>query len=58
MNSLTIPPSANWYETSIVACAPDNTIIYGSRSDLVIIKPKELTQPADIKIMPRVHLDK
>ncbi|KAJ8926424.1 hypothetical protein NQ314_021212 [Rhamnusium bicolor] len=27
MNPLVIPPSPNWFETSILACAPDNTLI-------------------------------
>lgn len=58
MNSLIIPPAPNWYENTVFVCAPDNTVIYGSRSDLVVIKPKDLDQPADIQIIPRAHQDK
>ncbi|KAJ8913469.1 hypothetical protein NQ315_013849 [Exocentrus adspersus] len=58
MNKLVIPPSANWYETSILACAPDNTLIYGARNDIVVIYDVPNDQPADIRIIPRAHSQK
>lgn len=58
MNNLVIPPSANWYETSILACARDNTLIYGSRNDIVIIYDSPNDQPSDVRIIPRAHSQK
>ncbi|XP_018568237.1 gem-associated protein 5 isoform X2 [Anoplophora glabripennis] len=58
MNNLVIPPSANWYETLILACAPDNTLIYGSRNDIVIIYDSPDDQPSDVKIIHRAHSQK
>ncbi|XP_074038837.1 gem-associated protein 5 isoform X2 [Leptinotarsa decemlineata] len=58
MNSLTIPPSPNWYETSILACSLDNTVIYGSKNDLVIIKKTNIDVPNQVKIIPRAHSEK
>lgn len=62
MNSLTIPPSTNWYLPNTILCTPDNTLIYGSRSDIVIMfnEESELLQdrPPSVKILPRVHSQK
>ncbi|KAG5877680.1 hypothetical protein JTB14_003835 [Gonioctena quinquepunctata] len=55
MNTLTIPPSPSWYQTSIVACSPDNTLVYGSRNDLVIIENSESQEAAVIRIISRAH---
>lgn len=59
MSSLVIPPSPNWYETSILACSPDNTLIYGSRNDIVILENSEnYGSPAEVKIISRAHAQK
>lgn len=58
MNSLVIPPSPNWYEANILTCAIDGTIIYGSYKEIVVIKPKNLDEPADIRIIPRAHSER
>ncbi|KAJ8984371.1 hypothetical protein NQ317_003519 [Molorchus minor] len=58
MNSLVIPPSPNWYEASILACAPDNTLVYGARNEIVVLGYSSADKPADIKIIPRAHLQK
>ncbi|XP_072382059.1 uncharacterized protein [Diabrotica undecimpunctata] len=56
MNPVTLPPSPNWYEDKIIACAPDNTLIYGSRNDLIILEQNEDTeQAANVRIIPRAH---
>ncbi|KAF2903378.1 hypothetical protein ILUMI_02814 [Ignelater luminosus] len=58
MNKLIVPPPPNWFEANILSCAPDNTVIYGSRNDVVIIYPKPEDEPADIKVINRCHQDK
>lgn len=55
MNKLTIPPSPNWYQSNVLACAPDNTVIYGSRYEIVVIPPCKTDEPADIKIINFIH---
>ncbi|CAG9772044.1 unnamed protein product [Ceutorhynchus assimilis] len=55
MNKLTIPSSPNWYESDIMACAPDNTLLYGSRQDLVVIKPTDAEEPDDIRVLAKAH---
>lgn len=60
MNTLTIPPSTNWYLPNIIACTPDNTVIYGSRSNIAIIynEKNEPDSPASVKLISRAHLQK
>lgn len=58
MNTLTIPPSPNWYENSTISCTADNTILYGARSDIVIIHPNSLDKPAHIDIIPNAGAGK
>lgn len=58
MTSLVIPPSPNWYESSILTCSPDNTLIYGSRSDIVILKYLKNDTPTGVKIIPMAHTQK
>uniref|UniRef100_A0A6P7G133 Gem-associated protein 5-like isoform X3 n=1 Tax=Diabrotica virgifera virgifera TaxID=50390 RepID=A0A6P7G133_DIAVI len=56
MNPVTVPPSPNWFEEKIIACAPDNTLIYGSRNDLIIIEQnKDTEQAANVRIISRAH---
>ncbi|GLV35254.1 Ciao1 [Carabus blaptoides fortunei] len=58
MNELVVPPSPNWYRSSIIACAPDNTVIYGARQSIVIIKPTDPSEAADIQMIYLAHSDK
>ncbi|XP_050309808.1 gem-associated protein 5-like [Anthonomus grandis grandis] len=58
MNKLLIPSSPNWFLSDILACAPDNTVICGSRQDLVIIKPTEDNIPDDICCIGKAHSTK
>ncbi|XP_065159215.1 gem-associated protein 5 isoform X2 [Atheta coriaria] len=58
MEPLTVPPSPNWYETKIAICAPDNTLIYGANSSIVIIKPAPSSKPSDISVISFAHLDR
>lgn len=58
MNELVVPPSPNWYSSSILACAPDNTVIYGARQSIVIIKPTHPSEAADIQMIYLAHNDK
>lgn len=55
MESFVIPSPPNWYEPDVMACAPDNTVMYGSRNDLIIIKPTENDKPNDIQVIPDAH---
>lgn len=38
-NIFFIPPAPNWFNSQILACAPDNTLVYGTKNDLAIIHP-------------------
>lgn len=58
MNNLVIPPSPNWYESKILACTVDNTLIYGSKTEIVIIKPRPYDEPADIKVILHAHYER
>ncbi|CAH1174063.1 unnamed protein product [Phaedon cochleariae] len=59
MNTLVVPPSPNWYESSILACAPDNTVIYGARNDLVLIENSDVpNQASKVDIISRAHSQK
>ncbi|CAH0561332.1 unnamed protein product [Brassicogethes aeneus] len=58
MNELVIPPSSNWYETSIIACAKDNTLVYGARNDIVVVKPTEQSKPSEVRIITKAHSNK
>ncbi|XP_060517514.1 gem-associated protein 5-like isoform X2 [Cylas formicarius] len=55
MNKLVIPPSPNWYESGIGACAPDNTLVYGARGDIVVIQPTFLGEPDNVSIIGKAH---
>ena len=55
MNKLVVPPSPNWYENKIIACAPDNTIIYGARQDIVVINPRPKTEAAAVEVIMYAH---
>lgn len=58
MNTLTIPPCPNWFENSIISCARDNTLLYGSRNTMVVIHPESLDKPAKIDVLQVAHNDK
>ncbi|GJQ82382.1 hypothetical protein Trydic_g447 [Trypoxylus dichotomus] len=55
MNELVIPPSPNWYENKVFVCSNDNTLIYGSRGEIVIINPAPPEEPFPIKIISCAH---
>ncbi|XP_066156134.1 gem-associated protein 5 isoform X2 [Euwallacea fornicatus] len=55
MDTLIVPPSPNWYQPDIMACAPDNTFLYGARNDFVVIKPTFDDRPDDIQIVSKAH---
>ncbi|XP_057667070.1 gem-associated protein 5-like [Diorhabda carinulata] len=59
MNTLIVPPSPNWYEANILACAPDNTLIYGAKNHIVILENSfETNKAADIRIIAHAHTQK
>ncbi|XP_076270678.1 gem nuclear organelle associated protein rigor mortis [Rhynchophorus ferrugineus] len=55
MNELVIPPSPSWFEVDILTCAPDNTVIYASLHDIVIVKPTPEDKSNDVVIITRAH---
>lgn len=55
MNKLIIPSPPNWYEVDIMACSPDNTLIYGSRQDIIVIKPTSVDLPDQVEIIAKAH---
>jgi WD40 repeat protein len=57
MNEVTLPPSPNWYLSSILACASDGTIAWGSTNSIIIAKTKDNKQ-LDYSIIEKAHLDR
>uniref|UniRef100_A0A1Y1ML03 Uncharacterized protein n=1 Tax=Photinus pyralis TaxID=7054 RepID=A0A1Y1ML03_PHOPY len=55
MNKLVIPPSPNWFANNVLACASDNTVVYGSRNEIVVIKPAPPEEPADVQVLSGIH---
>lgn len=58
MNEVVIPPSPNWYNDSILVCSPDDHVIYASRKDIVVLKPKEPTEAAEFNIIHNAHKER
>ncbi|XP_045479376.1 uncharacterized protein LOC123684241 isoform X2 [Harmonia axyridis] len=52
MDNFVIPPSPNWYNSHILACASDNTLVYGSKNEVVIIHPTIGDESPKIDILP------
>ncbi|RZC35001.1 gem-associated protein 5, partial [Asbolus verrucosus] len=55
MNELIIPHAPLWYRSSVMACSPDNILVYGSQNDIVIVRDKDSEEPAEIKIIQGAH---
>ncbi|EFA02425.1 gem-associated protein 5 [Tribolium castaneum] len=55
MNELAVPPAPLWYRSSVLACAPDNTLVYGAKSDIVIVREKGPEEPAEVKLIHSAH---
>ncbi|CAD6240854.1 GSCOCG00008959001-RA-CDS [Cotesia congregata] len=59
MNELTLPPSPNWYMTSIMSCSTDNTVAWGSKNMLIISQPpKANSKSLDYSIITDAHTDR
>ena len=58
MNELTLPSSPNWYLSSILACARDGTIAWGSRHSIVIAKANDKTNLLDCSLIDKAHFDR
>lgn len=41
MNEVTLPPSPNWYLSSVLACSSRGTVAWGARNFIVIARPRE-----------------
>lgn len=55
MNELIVPPTPQWYKSAILACAPDNTLVYGGINDLVIVKKSDTEKCPEIKVIPAIQ---
>lgn len=55
MNEVTLPPSPNWYLSSILACASDGTVAWGARNSIVIAKAKDDSKKLGYSIIDRAH---
>lgn len=58
MNNLVVPPTPNWFESKILACSVDNTLIYGAKTEIVVIEPQPWDKPANIKVIPNAHYER
>ncbi|KAJ8675733.1 hypothetical protein QAD02_011519 [Eretmocerus hayati] len=58
MNEVTLPPSPNWYLSSVLASAKDGTIAWGARNAIVIAKSKNDSKGLEYSIIQRAHPDK
>ncbi|KAK0095845.1 hypothetical protein PV326_007211 [Microctonus aethiopoides] len=58
MNEVTLPPAPNWYLSSILACANDGTVAWGSKSAIVVGKHDENQKTLSHSIITNAHLEK
>ncbi|XP_044005002.1 gem-associated protein 5-like isoform X2 [Aphidius gifuensis] len=58
MNELTLPPSPNWYQSTILAAAKDGTIAWGSSSSIIIGKKSSNKKNLDYFIIVDAHTEK
>ncbi|XP_008548447.1 gem-associated protein 5 [Microplitis demolitor] len=59
MNEVTLPPSPNWYLTTILSCARDGTVAWGSKNMIVVSKPPGvITKARDYSIITDAHTDR
>ncbi|XP_066991997.1 gem-associated protein 5 [Anabrus simplex] len=57
MNEQIFPPSPNWYLSNILTCISNDTIAYGSRGNIVVLKkPKESN--GEISIISNAHKER
>ncbi|CAH1998184.1 unnamed protein product [Acanthoscelides obtectus] len=52
-SNIVIPSAPNWFETKIMVYSPDDTLIYGTRCDLMVFK-----DIASKSALPRFHIMK
>ncbi|XP_011499580.1 PREDICTED: gem-associated protein 5 [Ceratosolen solmsi marchali] len=57
MNEVTLPPSPNWFSSTILACASDGTIAWGAKNSIIIAKAKDNKQ-LDYSIIEKAHYDR
>jgi hypothetical protein len=55
MNELVIPPAPLWYRSSVVTCAPDNTLVYGSKNDIIVLKEGGPEECAEVTFIQGAH---
>lgn len=58
MNELTLPPSPNWYQSTVLATAKEGTIAWGSSNSIVIGKKRENIKKRDFFIIQDAQIDK
>ncbi|XP_014204867.1 gem-associated protein 5 isoform X2 [Copidosoma floridanum] len=58
MNEITLPPSPNWYLSTIIACAGDGTVAWGARNSIIVAKKKENAKGLDYTIIDKAHLER
>ncbi|XP_014224156.1 gem-associated protein 5 [Trichogramma pretiosum] len=58
MNEVILPPSPNWYFSSILACANDGTVSWGARNAIVVAKPDEESGSLSYSFIDRAHTDR
>lgn len=58
MNEVTLPPSPNWYLSTILACASDGTVAWGARNSVVIAKANDDNKILEYKIIDKAHTDR
>ncbi|KAK0182917.1 hypothetical protein PV327_001002 [Microctonus hyperodae] len=58
MNEVTLPPAPNWYLGSILACANDGTVAWGSKNAIVVGKHDDSQKTLSYSIITNAHLDK
>lgn len=58
MNEVTLPPSPNWYLSSILSCANDGTVAWGARNYIVVGKPQGNSKILNYFVIANAHPDK
>ncbi|CAL7940645.1 unnamed protein product [Xylocopa violacea] len=58
MNEVTLPPSPNWYLSTILACSYNGIVAWGARNMIVVAKPSENEKILQYSIIKHAHKSK
>lgn len=58
MNEVTLPPSPNWYLSSILTCAQNGTVAWGARNSIVVAHPQRDSKIVKYSLIDKAHAER